>query len=488
MEKVLVIDDDESICWVIKKGLEKSGYTVKTAGDPVAAVEEAKVGDYPVVLLDILMPGMSGFEVMEKIVSEERAVIVMTAQGTMKNAIEAMRKGAYDYLTKPFDLDELAMVVRRAFDDIVLRTRVRKLESLVREEHDIGSLVGSSLAMQEVYKLIGRVADKDVTVLIRGESGTGKELVAKALHFNGKRIGKPFIAINAAAISADLLETELFGHEKGAFTGAVSMSLGKFEIADGGTIFLDEIGEMGLDLQAKLLRVIEEKKFFRVGGSAAVEVDVRIIAATNRNLESDVTEKRFREDLFYRLHVMPIFLPPLRERREDIPELVNHFLKLASDDMGVSLREFSPAALQLLVNHSWPGNVRELENVVRRAVVVAPGGVVSEKILKSVVTNVDSRAHDDDPLRDSLKAKVRSYVGKVAKAQSGNIYGEVVSYVEKILIEAVLKETQGNQVLAASMLGINRNTLHKKIKELAVSPSLWKKRVVKGEARKSTDV
>ncbi|MDH4100553.1 MAG: sigma-54 dependent transcriptional regulator [Nitrospirota bacterium] len=479
MEKVLVIDDDESICWVIRKGLEKAGYEVKTSGDPLAALAEAKSGEYPVILLDIMMPGMSGFEVMDQIVAEDKAVIVMTAQGTMKNAVEAMRKGAYDYITKPFDLDEMVLVVKRAFDDLNLRGRVKKLESLVREEHDIGNLVGNSPAMQEVYKLIGRVADKDVTVLIRGESGTGKELVARALHFNSRRIGKPFVAINAAAISADLLESELFGHEKGAFTGAISTRPGKFEIADEGTIFLDEIGEMNLDLQAKLLRVIEEKKFFRVGGSVSRAVDVRIIAATNRNLESDVENKKFREDLYYRLQVMPIYLPPLRERMEDIPELVSYFLRIASDDMGFQRREFSAEAMKVLVGYSWPGNVRELENMVRRAVVVAPGSVVSEKTLKSVMAGADERPHVDDLLRDSLKTKVRSYVEKVAKTQGGTIYHEVVSYVEKILIEAVLKETCGNQVLAASMLGINRNTLHKKIKELSIPSIVWKRKAGK---------
>lgn len=482
MKKILVVDDDESIRWVLQKSLGKAGYDVSTVEDPLKAVSMAEKEDYPVILLDILMPGMNGFEVLDRIGTDNRAVIVMTAQGTMKNAIEAMRRGAYDYITKPFDLDELALIVKRAFDDLATKVRVKNLETVVREKHDIGSLVGRSSAMRDIYKLIGRVADKDITVLVRGESGTGKELVAKALHFNSNRIGRPFLAINAATIARDLLESELFGHEKGAFTGAATVKQGKFEVAEGGTIFLDEIGEMSLDLQAKLLRVIEEKTFFRVGGNVPINVDVRIVAATNRDLERAVREKQFREDLYYRLHVLPINLPPLRERREDIEDLVDHFLRLASEEMGLSPKRMSKDALALLFAYSWPGNVRELENAIRRALVVTSGSIVGGDAIRSAIPGLEEDATGKEGLRDSLKAKVRGYVESVAGAHNGDIYKEVVSYVERILIEAVLKESKGNQVVAADMLGINRNTLHKKINELGVDDGLWRRKRGRGSS------
>ena len=306
-EKVLIVDDDESVRWVLKKSLEKEGIETALAKNAQEALDRIKEGDIAIALMDIRMPGMSGFEALEKIQAENSgvSVIIMTAQATMQNAIEAMRRGAFDYITKPFDLDEVNILVRKAIDVRRLSLEVNALRAEVREKYE-GGLVGNTPSMQEIYKTIGRVAESDATVLINGESGTGKELVARAIHYHSKRAGRPFIAVNSAAIPSELLESELFGHEKGAFTGAVARKIGKFEAAAGGTLFLDEIGDMNLPLQGKLLRVLQEREFERVGGTEPIKTDVRVIAATHRNLEKAVREKRFREDLFYRLNVIQI--------------------------------------------------------------------------------------------------------------------------------------------------------------------------------------
>src|SRR5512146_1998568 len=312
-ERVLIADDDESVRWVLKKALEKEGIETALAKDGNEALERLKEGDISIVLMDIRMPGMGGLEALDTIRSagDGPAVIIMTAQATMQNAIEAMRRGAFDYITKPFDLDEVNILIRKAIEVRRLSQEVTALRAEVREKYE-GGLVGNTAAMQEIYKTIGRVAESDATVLIHGESGTGKELVARAIHYHSERAGRPFVAVNSAAIPSELLESELFGHEKGSFTGAVARNIGKFEAAAGGTLFLDEIGDMNLPLQGKLLRVLQEREFERVGGTESIKTDVRVIAATHRNLEKAVRDKRFREDLFYRLNVIQINIPPLR--------------------------------------------------------------------------------------------------------------------------------------------------------------------------------
>src|SRR5208283_322646 len=327
-ERVLIVDDDESVRWVLKKALEKEGIETALAKNAAEALERTREGDIAVALMDIRMPGMSGFEALAKIQEEGRniSVIIMTAQATMQNAIEAMRHGAFDYITKPFDIDEVNILVTKAIEVRRLSLEVNALRAEVREKYE-GGLVGNTPAMQEIYKTIGRVAESDATVLIHGESGTGKELVARAIHYHSKRTGRPFVAVNSAAIPSELLESELFGHEKGAFTGAIGRKIGKFEAAAGGTLFLDEIGDMDLPLQGKLLRVLQEKEFERVGGTEAIKTDVRVLAATHHNLEKMVREKRFREDLFYRLNVIQINIPPLRKRKDDIVPLAEFFMQ-----------------------------------------------------------------------------------------------------------------------------------------------------------------
>jgi len=373
-ERILIVDDDESVRWVLKKALEKDGLEAVLANDAAEAFLRLQDGDIAVVLMDIRMPGMSGLDALEKVRKEGRnvSVIIMTAQATMQNAIEAMRRGAYDYITKPFDLDEVTILVKKALDVRHLSQEVDTLRAEVREKYEEG-LVGGTSAMQEIYKTIGRVAESDATVLIHGESGTGKELVARAIHYHSKRAGRPFVAVNSAAIPSELLESELFGHEKGAFTGAVARKMGKFEAAAGGTLFLDEIGDMSLSLQGKLLRVLQEREFERVGGTEPIRTDVRVIAATHHTLEKMVRENRFREDLFYRLNVIQINIPPLRKRKDDIIPLAEHFLRKYQDGRGAAKKVFTPETLKALRAYDWPGNVRELENAVQRAVTLAQG-------------------------------------------------------------------------------------------------------------------
>src|SRR5574341_623446 len=350
-EKVLIVDDDESVRWVLKKSLEKDGIKTVLAKDAAEGFARIKDDDISVVLMDIRMPGMGGLEALEKIQAEGRAVsvIIMTAQATMQNAIEAMRRGAYDYITKPFDLDEVNILVRKAVEVRRLSQEVNALRAEVREKYE-GGLVGNTAAMQEIYKTIGRVAESDATVLIHGESGTGKELVARAIHYHSKRAGRPFTAVNSAGIPSELLESELFGHERGAFTGAVVRKIGKFEAAAGGTLFLDEIGDMNLSLQGKLLRVLQEKEFERVGGTEPIKTDVRVIAATHQNLDKAVREKRFREDLFYRLNVIQINIPPLRKRKDDVIPLAEYFVQKYQQGPGGMRSEEHTSELQSPTN------------------------------------------------------------------------------------------------------------------------------------------
>jgi two-component system, NtrC family, nitrogen regulation response regulator GlnG len=465
-EKILIVDDDESVRWVLKKSIEKEGIETLLAKDGNEAFERLREGGVAIVLMDIRMPGMSGFEALDRIQTEFHgvSVIIMTAQATMQNAIEAMRRGAFDYITKPFDLDEVNILVRKAIDVQRLSQEVTALRAEVREKYE-GGLVGNTAAMQEIYKTIGRVAESDATVLIHGESGTGKELVARAIHYHSKRAGRPFMAVNSAAIPSELLESELFGHEKGAFTGAIGRKIGKFEAAGGGTLFLDEIGDMDLALQGKLLRVLQEREFERVGGTEPIKVDVRVLAATHHNLEKMVREKQFREDLFYRLNVIQINIPPLRKRKDDIVPLTEYFMqKYQAND--VKKKVLTSETLKILRAYDWPGNVRELENAVQRAITLSQGDKIFPDALPPQIFKPGQGAHLS--FENFLEEKLADLVERMGGLDRSDIYSMVIQRVEKPLITLVLKKTEGNQVRAAHLLGINRNTLRKKIKELGV--------------------
>ena len=465
-ERVLIVDDDESVRWVLKKSLEKEGIETVLAKNAAEALERIKEEDIAIVLMDIRMPGMSGLDALDKIQADGHgiSVIIMTAQATMQNAIEAMRRGAFDYITKPFDLDEVNILLKKAIEVRRLSQEVTALRAEVREKYE-GGLIGNTAAMQEIYKTIGRVAESDATVLIHGESGTGKELVARAIHYHSRRAGRPFVAVNSAAIPSELLESELFGHEKGAFTGAIGRKIGKFEAASGGTLFLDEIGDMDLPLQGKLLRVLQEKEFDRVGGTEPIRTDVRVLAATHRNLDKAVREKRFREDLFYRLNVIQINIPPLRKRKDDIVPLAEFFMqKYQTGDTGKKL--LTPETLKILRAYDWPGNVRELENAIQRAITLSQGDKIFPDALPPQIFKPGQGAHLS--FENFLEEKLADLVERMGGLDRGDIYSMVLQRVEKPLITLVLKKTEGNQVRAASLLGINRNTLRKKIKELGI--------------------
>ena len=402
-------------------------------------------------------------------------MILMTAQNTMHNAIEAMKNGAYDYVTKPFDLEEILVLVRRAFESRKLSRDFRELKEEVKKRFEPGvNIIGSSSTMQRVYKTIGQVVDTHATILIQGESGTGKELVAKTIHYNSPRWNQPFVPINCAAIPRDLLESELFGHERGAFTGALDRRIGKFELAEAGTLFLDEVGDIPLELQTKLLRVLQDREYSRIGGRDVLKADVRILAATNQDLERAVKEKRFREDLFktlappVRTHI-PIYLPALRERKGDIPLLISYFIDKINREMGIQISGISPEAQKLLEEHSWPGNVRELENTLIRAAVLSSGPILFPKDFtlqnKPGVSNLEV---DQLSLEEIIRHKLEDYFRRTGDVDLDNLYSLVIERIERPLIELTLKKTRGNQIRAAQILGINRNTLRKKIVDLRI--------------------
>ena len=468
--KILLADDEDGVRWVLEKGLREAGYEVTSVGDGEAALRHAEAEPYDLIFLDVRMPGLDGLTVLARLRASrpDALVIVMTAHGTMETAIQAMQRGAYDYLAKPFDIDEVLLLAERALAVRRLAQEVAQLKTGLQEVWEFGALIGRHSRMQEIYKAIGRIAASDVTVLLRGESGTGKELVARAIHHYSRRAGRPFVAVSCAAIPATLLESELFGHERGAFTDAKERKLGKFELAHGGTMFLDEVGDMPPELQTKLLRALQERSFERVGGQEPIRVDVRILAATNRELEALIKEGRFRDDLYYRLNVVELPLPPLRERRRDIPLLVDHFLAKYADDLGV--RIVAPEALDRLVGYEWPGNVRELENVIQRAMVMATGGVILPEHLPIGAVSAAASVAVDATLEDIIERRLLDCVRGLREHANANLYDLMVGLVEKPLFRAVLRETGGNQVRAAQLLGINRNTLRKKLKEHGIDP------------------
>ncbi len=466
--RVLVADDEPSIRFVLRETLESAGHQVVDVESGDAALEALAAEDFQVAFFDIRMPGPSGLELLDRVgaLGGDLAVVIITAQNTFENAVEAMKRGALDYLVKPFGTSEVLALVEKALRTHSMRSEIRRLR---RKVHGSGApgerLVGRSAALIEVFKIIGRVARSDVAVLITGESGTGKELIANAIHNASARGDRPLVAVNAAAIPRELLESELFGHERGAFTGAVEARPGRFREASGGTIFLDEIGDMAPELQAKLLRVLQSREVTSVGGRQPERVDVRIVAATHRDLEADVASGRFREDLLYRLRVVPIHVPPLRERLEDVAVLAEHFIQRYAEDLTGEPHYFSEAALEHLARHSWPGNVRELENAIKRALVLADAEVLSPDDFAFLAESEPGPAGGAD-LEDLLTAEVKA---ALADPEPNEVYRRILARVERPLLETVLAYTDGNQIKAAALLGINRNTLRKKIADLDIS-------------------
>jgi two-component system nitrogen regulation response regulator GlnG len=470
--KILITEDEESLRFVLQKALETEGYWVQIAANGASARRLIDESRFDVSLMDIKLPDVDGLELLKEFKESgvDTAMILMTAQNTMRNAIGAMKNGAFDYITKPFDLDEVLVLVKRAMDSRKLSRDFLELKEEVKKRFEPGvNIIGTSSSMQSVYKTIGQVVDTSATILILGESGTGKELVAKTIHYNSPRWNQPFVAINCAAIPRDLLESELFGHEKGAFTGALDRRLGKFELAEGGTLFLDEVADIPLDLQTKLLRVLQDHEYSRVGGRETLRADVRILAATNQDLEKAVKEKRFREDLYFRLKVIPIHLPPLRDRRGDIALLIGYFIDKINREMGLQISGVSPEAQRLLEEHLWPGNVRELENTLIRAAVLSSGPILFPKDFtlqsKPAATTLEV---DQLSLEEIIHHKLEDYFRRTQGVDVDNLYALVIERVERPLIELTLKKTKGNQIRAAQILGINRNTLRKKITDLRI--------------------
>jgi len=458
---VWVIDDDRSIRWVLEKALGQADMNVRSF-DSANEIDELLERQRPdVVISDIRMPGVSGLEVLKIVHAKapEIPVIIITAHTDLESAVASYRGGAFEYLPKPFDVDEAVRLTRRAIE----HRRRQKSAAPVGEQSP--EIIGSAASMQEVFRAIGRLSGSHLSVLINGESGTGKELVARALHNHSPRSEKLFIAINIAAIPGELLESELFGHEKGAFTGATQLRQGRFEQANGGTLFLDEIGDMPAGLQTRLLRVLQDGKFYRVGGHEQVETNVRIIAATNQNLENRVKEGRFREDLFHRLNVIRIHLPALRERREDIPELALHFMKKSAAELGVETKQLTPQAMEYLSALPWPGNVRQLENTCRWLTVMAPGQTVRVEDLPQELL-----AMDGDITRESeWEGRLKSIVEQRLARGEGEIFKDINNSFERILIEAALKHCGGRKLDAAKKLGWGRNTLTRKLKDLGLA-------------------
>ncbi len=473
-EKILIVDDDESLRWVLQKAFEKSGYDVSVAPKGEEGLHLLEMESYGVAFVDIMMPDMSGLDLLKRVKEGKlgTSVVIMTAQNTMKNAVEAMKRGAFDYVTKPFDMDEVKAIAGRALESVSLSEKAAAGRGASKETYEVGtSIIGISHAMQKVYKMIGKISGSDVTVLIQGESGTGKELIARAIHSNSERGDKPFVAVNSAAIPKDLLESELFGHEKGAFTGATERKTGKFELAEGGTLFLDEIGDMGLELQMKLLRALQEREIDRVGGSKPVQVDVRVIAATHQDLAKAVKAKQFREDLYYRLNVVMLKLPPLRKRKEDIPLLADYFMSRFAGESEGNERSISDEAMRVLAGYEWPGNVRELENVMRRMLVLSASSTILPTDLPSKLKNAangERRNYDNLSLEEILRIKLAPLIQAVDEENTEGLYDMVLTQLERPLIRLVLEKCRWNQIKAARVLGINRNTLKKKMSLLDI--------------------
>ncbi len=468
--RILVADDEASIRFVLREALETAGHEIDDVETGDAALEALSRGRYDLAFLDIRMPGPSGLDLLERIeaLGVHTAAVIITAQNTMDNAVEAMKRGALDYLVKPFSLATAVTLAEKALRTQTLQAEVRELRREVgrRVAPGVERLVGRSPSLLEIFKTIGKVAVRNVPVLITGESGTGKELVAKALHAASPRADEPFVVVNAAAIPRELLESELFGHERGAFTGAIEARLGRFREASGGTLFLDEIGDMPVELQAKLLRVLQDGEVTSVGGREVIHVDVRIVAATHRDLDKEVKRGRFREDLLYRLRVVPIHMPPLRDRREDIGLLAHTFVTRYAGELSEGATDLAEATVDRLVEHQWPGNVRELENAIKRALVLHTGGVLTPDDFDFLAAGDAEEAGSAATLAQLVASEVEAALDD---ADPSEVYRMILERVERPLLETVLARTEGNQIRAAALLGINRNTLRKKIGELDIS-------------------
>lgn len=460
MHNILLVEDDDAIAIVVTAALEDEGYSITRCSSISGRDRELGKQTFSVMLTDVMLTDGDGIESLPRVRSQypDLPIIILSAQNTLDTAVRATDTGAFEYFPKPFDLDELTRAVNQAAGT--------KSEQPV-DTDDAGDglpLVGRSQAMQGVYRMITRVLRNDLTVLVLGESGTGKELVAEAIHQLGHRKTGPFIAVNAAAIPSELIESELFGHEKGAFTGAVAQSIGKFEQANGGTLFLDEIGDMPLDAQTRLLRALQSGKIRRVGGRQEIAIDVRIVAATNRDLKPMIAAGSFREDLFYRLNVVPITIPPLRERRDDIDALARHFLKLSTEE-GLPLRQIDAGAIKLLQEQRWPGNVRELRNMMFRLVLMARDDTIDADGVREIAGETAQMSpHAGE---DNFATPLNAWLEKESP-QAGTIYHSAISVFEKPLFIWALTQTKGNQVKAAHLLGINRNTLRKRLNELNI--------------------
>jgi len=457
METILIVDDEKNYPLVLSAILEEEGFETFAANSGREALEILENTDIDLVLTDMKMPTMDGIELLDKIKARDQdlPVIMMTAHGTVDKAVEAMQKGAYSYILKPFDNDRLIIYVNKAIDMHRVVKENRQLRDAVGLKYSFGNIIGKSKVMQDVFETIRKVAPASATVLIEGESGTGKELVAKSIHFNSLRRDKPFVAVNCSALAENLLESELFGHEKGAFTGAVTMKKGRFEIADGGTLFLDEIGELSQNLQVKLLRVLQDKVVERVGSVKPISVDIRIIAATNKQLKNEMMNGRFRDDLYYRLNVVHIVLPTLKDRKEDLGLLVDHFIGKYKDERksDISITGIDPEVKRLFYEYAWPGNVRELENVIERAMVLCQGNTIKVSDLPKEFTNsIDNSLHIE-----SIPAEAK--------------LDETLAMVEKKMLERALKLTNNVQSQAADLLGIGKSGLNWKMKKFKLEIS-----------------
>ncbi len=457
----LIIDDDEGIRWILKRVLNEKGVEVSEAETVAAAMDAlASPKRIDMVFLDVYLPDGNGMQLLEDDVFD-MPVILLTAETTFDHAVQAFKSGAMEYLPKPFDLDEVRMLVDR------VQPSAQQEAPEASDQKQL--LVGRSQAMQQLFRILGRVAASDLTVLITGESGTGKEMVARALHEQSQRASRPFVAINTAAIPAELLESELFGHEKGAFTGADKARAGRFEQADGGTLFLDEIGDMPLSLQAKLLRVLEEGKVQRVGSNQARSVNVRLLAATHQNLPTKIQQKEFREDLYYRLNVIPVHIPPLRERKDDIRELAQFLLDQSARELDMQVPILLDDAIGLLEQHNWPGNVRELKNVMRRLAVLTPGSSITLSDVALALGHASS-SEEEETLSEAVTRCTRNYLMQLGYAKASNLHQHVLEQIEPPLLKLALEQCHGNQLRVSDMLGLNRNTVRKLLRKYDIDP------------------
>jgi two-component system nitrogen regulation response regulator GlnG len=467
---IIVADDDAAIRTVLSQALGRAGYQVRSTGNAATLWRWVTQGEGDLVITDVVMPDENAFDLLPRIKKfrPDLPIIVMSAQNTFMTAIRASERGAYEYLPKPFDLKELIAIVGRAL------TEPKAAAEPTADSDDVENipLVGRSPAMQDIYRVLARLMQTDLTVMISGESGTGKELVARALHDYGKRRTGPFVAINMAAIPRDLIESELFGHEKGAFTGAQARSTGRFEQAEGGTLFLDEIGDMPMEAQTRLLRVLQQGEYTTVGGRTPIKTNVRIVAATNKDLKILIQQGLFREDLFFRLNVVPIRLPPLRERAEDVPDLVRHFFAMAERE-GLPQKQVDAGALDRMKRYRWPGNVRELENLIRRLAALYPqdiitAGIVETELAEPAVASADGPLDNlPDEIAPAVERFLTTYFGQFGDSlPPPGLYHRILREIEQPLLGAALAATRGNQIRAAELLGLNRNTLRKKIRDL----------------------